>query len=158
MTKEITRANILQEIQDKFKLREWEAERFLFSETVIPMYDIEPHLLSWEVTATNKTVSGTGGVLYHTIPDNEKWALNGYDVIFVSGSYTVAGVYITRKKTGVSNFHYLDLAAAQSISYTKNLNFPIALAPGDKIYINIDGYTSTGSLQLRTDIAKETLR
>ena len=44
MTKEITKSFILQQIQDKFRLREFTAENFLFSETVIPIYNVENHL------------------------------------------------------------------------------------------------------------------
>ena len=159
MTKEITKSILLQQIQDKFRLRDLEPEIFRFSEQVIPTYDIGQHLKKWESSYVSKSVSSTGGLSYFTIPYDERWLLQAYSIVFVSGVYTVAGAYIfrnTRKDSG--DFSYLDLTAAQSASYLNMLPTPIVLEPGDEVKINIDGYTSTGTLQLYIDFQKETIR
>ena len=157
MTKEITKAFILQEIQDKFKLREFEHDKFLFSETVIPTYDIRPHTQKWIVDKVVISVTEIGGLHFFTVPDTEEWHLRSYTPIFYTGVYTVAGVYITRVHDP-TYFMYLDLTAAQNTSYTVNLPMDVTLQAGDTIDINIDGYTSTGWLQLYIDVMKEEIR
>lgn len=157
MTKEITKAFVLQRITDELKLRELEPEKFAFSELVIPVYNIEKHLKNWEIMESTKSVTGIGGLWFLSPAMNERWTLNGYTVIFLSGVYTVAGVYIIRNDA-VANFVYLDLAAAQNTSYTVNLPKSIELEFGDRLLINIDGYTSTGNLQLFGDINVEKIR
>ena len=157
MTKEITKAFILQQIQDKFRLRDLVAETFRFSEEVVPIYNIEQHLLKAEIlTETDSITGGPTSYIFFTVPQNEKWSLHRYNVVFVTGSYTVAGVMITRP--GLSNYIYTDLAAAQSVSYAHDLPKDIELYPGDSIRIYVDGYTSTGNLSLIVDVTKEETR
>ena len=158
MTKEITKAKILQEIQDKFRLREFLPEKFLFAETVIPVYNIEKHTQTWVITRKSVTATGTGGILLRTVPENEQWALRAYDVVFVSGVFTATGLYITRVQEDPTYFIYLDLTAGQSTSYHITLPSPVVLQPGDEIQINIDGYTSSGVLYIYLDVMKEEIR
>ena len=159
MTKEITKAYILQEMQDKLKLREFESTPFLFNETVVPVYNIEPHLRTAVGKTATKSITATGGYAFHFPPQNEKWLVNGYTIIFMaSGAYTVAGAYVTRSKSGSSQNIYLDLTAAQSTSYTVNLPKPLILYPDDSIRINVDGYTSTANLMMDIDCEVEVLR
>ena len=158
MTKEITKASILQQIQDKLKLREFEPANFLFDETVIPVYDISNHLGKAIVGYGEEAITTIGGVTFYTVPDNERWFLTGYNVIFMgAGAYTVAGAYITRL-TYPLNFMYLDLTAAQTVSYAVNLPKALMLQPGDTLNINIDGYTSPQDLRLYIDVWKEEIR
>ena len=158
MTKEITKAYIIQQIEDRFKLRELVPEKFSFSEMVVPTYDIREHLRTAIVTAKTLSISETGGVEYFKIPSNEEWHLNGYNVIFTgAGAITVAGVYITRTYHS-AYFLYLDLTAAQTVSYVVDLPKPVILHSGDTININIDGYTSTQGLYLYIDVVKEEIR
>ena len=160
MTKEITKARIIQEIQDKLNLRELEPERFAFRETVVPIYDIAPHLQFH--TADQKTLSITsiGGKSFFLVPDDERWILSGYTVTFVgAGAFTVSGVYIVRKKQQTSaSYVYLDLTAGISVSYTMNLPKPLTLVPGDFIGVNIDSYTSTQNLIVFIDYIMEKIR
>ena len=158
MTKEITKAIILQEMQDKLKLREFLPEPFVFSETVVPIYDIEPHLVRPQIK--NNTVSVTAGpaaCMFFSVPIDEKWRLHGYNVIFKTGVYTVAGLMIYRGGT-VSNYFYIDLEAGQSASYINNLSKDVLLDPTDQIHLYVDGYTSTGNLELRIDVTVEEIR
>ena len=158
MTKEITKAIILQEMEDKLKLRELAPERFTFSEMVIPIYDIEPHLVKPEIK--KKTVSitvGSEAYVFFSVPTNEKWHLHGYNVIFMTGSYTVAGLMIYRKGTA-ANYFYIDLTAAQSVSYSNQLPKDILLDHNDQLHLSIDGYTTTGNLELRIDVTTEEIR
>ena len=157
MTKEITKANIIQEIQDKFKLRELIPEKFVFSEMVIPTYNVEEHLTKREIVMSAQSITATGGTLFYTVPENENWYLTRYVVIFMgAGGYTVAGVYINRYPS--TETMYLDLSAAQTVSYAKDLPKIVELGPKDRIFVNIDGFTSVQSLRLTVDLTKVEIR
>ena len=156
MTKEITKARIIQEIQDKFALRELEPEVFSFSERVIPTYNVEQHLLAW--TSKYETVQMTSAAAFEffEVPENEKWKLRRYDVVFLAaGAYKVTGLYVTRKG---STHVYLDLKKAQTESYHIDLVEPVDLQPGDKIHVLIDDYTSTAGLRVYIDYQIEVVR
>ena len=158
MTKEITLARIIQEITDKFKLRELEPEIFQFSEKVLPIYDIGSHLLKPSIqTKPVSITAGPAGYLFYTVPETEKWRFNAYNVIFMaSGAYTVTGLYIQR--VGSAHVVYYDMTAGQSVSYAVVLTFPVVLFPGDAIYVYVDSYTSTAELRLYVDLTKEEIR
>jgi len=159
MTKEITKARVLQEVQDKFKLREFDSAQFLFDETVVPTYDIGQHLKSFQNRWAEKSITGIGAQVFFTVPFTEKWKLYRYDVVFMgAGAYTVAGVLTMRVPITSGESCYLDLKAAQTESYHIQLPTPIVLHPGDKLYINIDGYTSTQDLRLYIDHEVEEIR
>ena len=158
MTKEITKAFILQEIQDKFKLRDAIPEMFSFSEMVIPTYSIEPHLRRMVAYSKIISVTGTGGLLIRAIPGSERWIINGYTVTFMAaGAYKVAGVYITRRGYSAT-FVYLDLKKNQTESYTIDLPKRVTLDPGDAISVNIDDYTSTADIMINIDYEIEEIR
>ena len=159
MTKEITKAYILQQMQDKFKLRDLEPSTFSFLETVIPTYDIEQHLKAWKVKQTDVSITAAPvGYLFYIVPDNEKWVIRGYNVVFMAaGAYTVTGLYIQRGKYA-ANTIYVDMVQGQTVSYAINPPEPITLEPGDRIYIYIDSYTSTADLRLYIDCQVETVR
>ena len=157
MTKEITKAKILQEMGNKFGLREFEPEIFTFSESVVPVYNIEQHLQTWEVKKKVLSVTSTNGELLFTVPMNEKWYLRAYNLWFLTGVYTIAGVYILRT-SAPSDPIYLDLEADQVASKVVTLFTLCPLHSGDGIYVNIDGYTSTGNLQVTVDCMVEEIR
>ena len=156
MSKEITKARILQEIQDKFKLRELLPATFTFDETVVPTYDIGQHLLSPTVVSKTVSVSTIGAITVHTVPAGEKWHLHTYNVIFMTGAFTIAGVMIYRPLA--VDWIYLDMSAAMSVSYANDLPKDVLLFPGEDLAINVDGYTSTGDIQLRLSVTKEEIR
>jgi len=159
MTKEITKSIILQEMQAKFQMREFEPAQFLFAETVVPTYNIRPHLVTMEQKFMTVGISSSGPRQFFIVPEDEQWHMALYDVVFMTGAFTVAGVYILRKKNFSSGeMIYLDLKAAQNVSYHTELKQPVTLLPGDQIIINIDGYTSTGDLRLYIDYEVETIR
>jgi len=158
MTKEITKAFILQEMQDKFKLREFVPDVFTFSEQVVPVYNIEQHIE--EATQKKAVVSITSatGFLLLNVPPTERWSLNGYTVIFTgAGAFTVSGIYVVRKASPAYLF-YLDLTAGQTVSYTHLLPVPLRLHPGDSLRVLVDGYTSTQDIWMYADYIKEELR
>jgi len=158
MTKEITKAFILQQMQDKFGLRELEPETFRFSEMVIPTYNIEKHLRLNETLFKDVSITSAAGFTFYTVPSTEKWSLNGYNVVFMaSGAYKVTGLYIDRKLSLATSL-YLDMTEGQTISYAVNLPKPCELEPGDKIRILVDDYTSTAYLRLYADVLKEEIR
>ena len=158
MTKEITKAYILQEMQDKFKLRELEPSRFTFSEEVIPVYDISFHLEHRTVYSADVSITATGPTLFFTVPEDERWFIRAYNAMPLgSGAFTMAGMYIQRGPVA-SNYMYLDLEAAQTVSYLKTLSPRVIVDPGDQIFMNIDGYTSVQTLRVKLDVAKETIR
>ena len=157
MTKEITKAFILQEIQDKFKLRDLIPEKFSFSEQVIPTYDIGEHLLHSEVEDKTRSITaGNQGVSFFTVPENERWSLHGYNVIFLTGDFKVTGVMVY--KPAVAGYFYLDMTLNQDVSYAKLLPQDVVLEPGDDLYIYIDAYVSTGNLMLRALLTVEEIR
>jgi len=156
MTKEITKAIILQELQDKFKLRDFDPAKFLFDETVVPTYDIGQHLAKLGVEDKIMSIASTGNTVFFTVPQNEKWTLHGYNVIFMTGVYTIAGVYLL--VPALAEYFYLDLTAAQNTSYQHFLKHPVTLDSGDGIATNVDGYTSTGNLMIRVLVTKEEIR
>ena len=157
MTKEITKAHILQEIQDKFQLRELMPEKFAFSEMVIPTYDVGQHLLKPEIRIISKSIT-SGPAAYHMyhVPEYQKWHLHRYNVFLVGGSFTVAGVMLYRP--ALPDYLYLDLEAAQSTSYAHDLPKDVILSPDDRLYLSIDGYTTTGNAELRIDVTIEEMR
>jgi len=157
MTKEITKAIIMQELQDKLQLREFAPGPFLFDETVIPTYDIEPHLKSCTVKQETKTISEATSVVFYVVPMDEEWFLRAYQITFMTGAYTIAGAFI--KRTAVQgDYIYMDLAAAQSESYLVNLPTIVRANPGSNIAILVDGFTSGGDLRMNLDTAVTRIR
>jgi len=157
MTKEITKAIILQEMQDKLKLREFDPAAFLFDETVVPVYEIAPHLL--KTVVKSKTLSITSGpdpYMFFEVSGTERWHISGYNVIFITGSYKVAGMLLYRKM--IADYFYIDLTKNQTVSYAVNLPKELVVNPGEKIFLYVDDYTSTGNLELRLDVKVEELR
>ena len=158
MTKEITKARILQELQDKFGLRELIPEKFAFSEIVTPTYDIAPHLTKWEVEAKTLTITSATSFLYFTVPQTERWTLRGYMIIFgATGAHKGSGLFAQFRPT-VNDYIYFDLTKGQDVSYVINLPTPVILEPGNRLYYMIDDYTSDQSLIINIDVMKEELR
>ena len=159
MTKEITKAFILQEIQDKFQLREWIPGKFTFSEEVIPVYNIEPHLLKWVVQARTLSITSATNFDFFEVPPAERWLLRAYMVIFgATGAHKGSGLYVSNRPASPANFIYLDLKAGQDVSYLVNLSCPVVLEPGNHLRYLIDNYTSTQDLTIYVDIQKEEIR
>ena len=161
MSKEITKAIILQEIQDKMKLRDFVPAKFLFEETVIPVYNIETHFQFHTASFEEKSV--TAGSTYYnffTVPDDQKWTLNAYNIVFMAtGAYTVTGLYINRRQKLASGaFVYLDMKEGQTASYSINLPKPVILTAGDLLNVYVDSYTSTADLRLYIDFIREIIR
>ena len=156
MTKEITKAFILQEIQDKFKLRELIPEIFSFSENVIPIYDIGPHLQKWQTSKKVTSVTSAAAFKIFTVPQDKRWIIRSYMVIPMgAGAFTWAGLYIQRSS---QYFMYLDLKAAQTVATLTTLPTFLPLNPNDEIYLNIDGYTSTQNVEVYIDYVMEEIR
>ncbi|MCK4529248.1 hypothetical protein KAW18_17935 [candidate division WOR-3 bacterium] len=159
MTKEITKARILQEIEDKFKLREWIPDKFTFSEEVIPVYNIEPHLQKWEVEDTTVSITSASGFTFFTVPQTERWLLRGYNVIYgMTGAIKGSGLFIDHRPTDNTHYIYLDLVKGQEVSYILNLPVPVVLEPGNRVRYLIDTYVSTQDLSIFIDVQKEELR
>ena len=158
MTKEITKANILQEIQDKFKLRELMPEKFSFSEMVIPVYDIESHLGKWDTETKTVSITSIAGFTFFTVPANERWFLRAYQLVFgATGAIKATGVLIINR-AGAGDYIYLDMVKGQEVSYVINLPNPVLLNPGNRLQIYIDTYVSTQNLSLIIDVLKEEIR
>ena len=157
MTKEITKAFILQQLEDKFGLRELEPEKFRFGESVVPTYDIGSHVREWDVLYTTKSVTSATFFTFFEVPQTERWYLRGYNVVFMAtGAYKVSGIYLDRG--GNTFIIYLDLKEGQTVSYAVNLPTVAVLNPGNALRILIDDYTSTADLRLYIDVQKETIR
>ena len=158
MTKEITKAHILQELGDKFQLREFEAERFLFSELVVPVYDIAPHLTRHEVKHATVSITSTASFLFFTVPENERWILRAYQVIFgMTGAHQGTGLHI-RYRPLLADSIYLDLKKGQDVSYLVTLDSPVIIQPKSCLNYMIDSYTSTQNLTIDIDVTIEEIR
>ena len=155
MTKEITKAIILQELQDKFRLREFEPSKFLFSEIVVPTYDLSDHLSHWELMSQTVSITSATYFTFFTVPEDEQWTLRAYQVVYgMTGAIKGTGLHLARK---VSNI-YLDLKKGQEVSYLVNLPVPVVLEHGDILRYMIDTYVSTQDLIIRIDVRKEEIR
>ena len=158
MTKEITKAFILQQIQDKFKLRELIEERFTFSENVVPVYDITPHLGEWGVLSKTLSITSATSFLFFTVPPNEQWLLRAYMIVYgMTGAIKGSGVLIN-KRPPMGGYIYLDLKKGQEVSYLVNLPICVKLHPGTEIKYLIDSYTTTQDLLIQIDVLKEEIR
>ena len=160
MTKEITKAYILQQLEDKMGLREFTASPFLFDETVIPVYNIEQHLQRQWNGYVEVSVSATGGISLVTIPQQQRRTVARYDIVFMGVSTcTVAGVYVKRiNRSPTDAYTYLDLTAAQTVSYHIELPTPVVMEAGDQFCITIDGYTSPMNIRFYYDYIREDIR
>ena len=158
MTKEITKAIILQEIQDKFGLREFEPANFLFDEKVVPIYNVGQHLITAATQTKAISITSASGFLFYTVPQNEKWSLRSYELIFGStGPHKATGLYISRKDTPGPTI-YLDMKKGQEVSYLVNLPTLVTLRPGDGISVYFDTYVSTQNLSVVIDYTREIIR
>ena len=158
MTKEITKAFIMQQLQNRFKLRDLTPEIFRFSEEVIPTYDIghEVDIPKAELGAVS--VTSATSYEFFVVPEDEKWSLGTYNVIFMAtGAYKVSGVFIIRANYP-TNAVYLDLVKGQTVSYALHLPYPVILFPGDSLSVLVDDYTSTAILRLYIDYIMEKIR
>jgi len=156
MTKEITKAIILQEIQDKLKLREFTPAQFLFEESVVPTYDINQHLGHWEVLAKTVSITSTTNFTFFAVPSTERWTLRAYQVLYgMTGAIKGSGLYVAARP---SSSLYLDLKKGQEVSYLVNLPQHVVLEPGNVLEYYIDTYVSTQNLEIRVDVWKEQLR
>ena len=159
MSKEITKAHIIQEIEDKFKMRDFESAPFLFDETVIPTYEISPHLETR--TIKSKTLSITSATFFEffIVPADERWIFANYNLTFYNiGAYKVTGLFVTRTSSGAGAYIYLDQTAGQTGSYAVHLNTPVTVDPGDKLSVLIDTYVSTANLRLGVDVQLAKIR
>ena len=159
MTKEITKAFILQQMENKFGLREFAAAKFLFDETVIPTYDISEHLEIRTIEQQNVSITAATAFLFFTVSADERWSFSNYNLSFYSeGAYKVSGLSIKRTLSGIGAVIYLDLTKGQTTSYSVSLGTPVMLDPGDEIRVLIDTYVSTADLRLSIDVQKSILR
>ena len=157
MTKEITKSIILQAIQDKLGLREYEPANFLFDEMVVPTYDIGPHLSEWHVKTSTNSITSAVGFVFFDVPVDKQWTLRGYYILFLgSGAIEVSGLFIKRMPENESL--YLDLAAGHTVSYIVNLPQHVVLPPKTQVGLLIDTYISTQNLTLKIDVKEETIR
>ena len=157
MSKEITKAYILQQLEDKLKLREFAAAPFLFDETVVPVYNIEQHLGTWHVVSDTESITSAAGVEFFAVPMNERWVIRGYYVLFLgAGAIKVSGVYISRQPE--TDTLYLDLKKNQEVSYIVNLPEPVVVEAATKIGVLVDTYVSTQNLTIKLDVRKEEIR
>ena len=158
MTKEITKAFILQQMQDKFKLRELEPSKFTFSEEVIPVYNVEQHLLHYEVEHLTQSITSAGATNFFYVPATERWTLRAYQVIYgATGAIKGTGLYISYRPA-TEDFIYLDMKKGQEVSYLVNLPVPVILEPNSRLAYLIDTYVSTQNLTIDIDVQIEEIR
>ena len=159
MTKEITKAFILQQMEDKFKLRELIPEKFRFSEEVIPIYNIEQHLATWENTSKTLSITSATAFTFFEVPSTERWLLRSYTIIFgATGAHKGSGLLIDHRPPPSGDTTYLDLLKGQEISYLTIPPTPVVLEPDNRLRYLIDTYVSTQDLTISIDYQKEEIR
>lgn len=155
---EITKSIILQQLQDKFALREWIPERFSFLETVIPVYQIEQHLREW-ITADSGaiSISSTTDFMTFTVPANERWYIRTYTGIFATGNYNIGAVKLNRANSDTTM--YLEIEEhLNGLSWVHEFPVPLVVVAGDKLVVTCSGHTTTGNFKLYIDYDKEMVR
>ena len=158
MTKEITKANILQEMQDKFRLREFAPSKFLFDETVVPVYEIEQHSQDWIAKEATVSITSAAAFTFFSVPINERWYLRSYTLIFgATGPHKASGMFIGRRDYPTIPL-YLDLTKGQEVSYLTVLPHLAVLNQGDLLRVLIDTYVSTQDLTVHIDYRREEIR
>ena len=157
MTKEITKAYILQAIQDKFKLRELVPSTFTFSEEVVPVYNVEPHLTRWEIKQKTVNINAAAAFTFFTVPQDEQWLLRSYQVIYgMTGAIKGTGLYVYRYLS--SYYIYIDLKKGQEVSYLFTPPNPIVIQSLSTLSYAIDTYVSSQNLTISIDVQVEVLR
>ena len=162
MTKEITKANILQEIQDKFGLREWEATKFLFNETVMPIYDIDQHVRKWVCIRGRKPIAGNGAVSFFSVPPVERWHVRRLSVFHETGAnFDIDQVFFYRGATECQYVFY-DTTSPLTSGTVKIFEFPqdIPMEYGElaDIRINVSNFVGGGYVALHMLREVETIR
>ena len=162
MTKEITKSIILQEMQDKFQLRDFESARFLFDETVIPTYDVGAHVKHWTVTRDRQVVSGNGALFFHVVPYDERWRVRKIDVYSeTGGNFDIDQIFIA---TAGTEYQYLFFNTAAPIANgTVNMfNLPQDIAMQRSmlytVYINVANFVAGGYVAIHMLREVETIR
>ena len=159
MTKEITKSIILQQIQDKLGLREFDAAKFLFDETVVPVYNIEAHLGDWDVLEEVKTISSATAFTFFSVPMDERWLLRAYTVIFgATGAHKGTGLFMTYRPYPNIESMYLDMTKGQEVSYLVTLPAIVVLNPKTQLKYLIDTYVCNQALTINIDVLKEKIR
>ena len=162
MTKEITKAIILQQIQEKFGLRELESEIFRFSEMVIPIYDIGMHVKNWDLQRYREEITGNGSLHFITVPDNERWKMRRIIVVAeAGGTYNIAIIYIYHPSHSTdNNYIFYNTVAPIAAGTVTIFEFPqdIPVEEGDNIDINISGFSVGGYTSIHILREVETIR
>ena len=161
MSKEITKANILQEIQNKFKLRDFEPEKFLFSEIVTPTYDIGDHVKHWESERFREQITANGVAVMCTVPDNERWRIRKVDVINEAGAnYLINQVlfYGSATKNQYLYFNYTGIASGGIELFSLRQDIFMEHGELDTFRINVASFVAGGYASVHILKEVETIR
>ena len=162
MTKEITKASILQEIQNKFGLRDFESERFLFGELVTPIYDIAPHVRNWVTERYRSSVTGNGPVQILYVPADTEYRIRRVSVLHETGAnFDIDQVFLEGVGNAVQYLFYDTVAPITS--GTVKLFEPtqdIPMRKGDLIYMwfNVSNYVAGGFVSVHVLKEEEIVR
>ena len=152
MSKEITKSNILVELTDKFGLRDYEREDFLFSEFVLPTYDIGAHTKKWEIARHRKPVGANGVFEFFVVPANEEWRVRRLTLIHETGAnFDIDQLYHYNFKVATDiNYLFYDTTAPITTGKVKIFEFPadIPMAYQDRLIANVSNYVAGGYISL----------
>ena len=162
MTKEITKANILQEIQNKFGLRDFEPERFLFGEFVTPVYDIEHHVKTWTTIRYRTQVTGNGAVAILLVPGNKEYNIRRVNVLHETGAnFDIDQVFFDGQSNAVQYLFY-DTAAPITSGTVKifALTQDIIMSKNDlkAFYYNVSNFVAGGYVSVHVTLEDVTVR
>jgi len=162
MTKEITKANIIQEIQNKFQLREFTPAQFLFDETVVPTYDMGQHVKAWDMSRGRVAVSANGTLIPYAVPETEQWRIRRLSLINeTGGNFDVDQIFTYHPSVPTAiTYVFYNTASPIGTGTVKIFEFPqdIPMSPGEHVMINISNYVGAGYVSVHMLKEVETIR
>ena len=162
MTKEITKSIILQEIADKFALRDFEPEKFLFGEYVIPTYDIAPHVRNWVNTRHRIEVTGNGSYQILYVPATERYHVRRMSLLHETGANFDIDQVLIAGLSGSVQYLFYDTVAPITSGTVKIFEFiqDIPMQQGSlwEMMFNVSNFVTGGYVATHVLNEEEILR
>lgn len=157
--KKITKAILMQQLVDRFKLQEHVREEFVFLEEVLPVFELKSLLDDWDIRYTGALgVTAISLIKVLEAPMNERITIRDIEINQASGTFTYISIILVRNKDVVNKLRYYEWGASQSGRSVLNLAQDLVLDPGDYLEVYCDGFTTNGNLFGTFNCLIETLR
>jgi len=140
------------ELTNKFQLQDIESapRPWLMSEMVVPVTNIDEMALSPQTIQLTISVTSAATYALNSIPVGETWRIRGIYLQLSTGVYTFDawGVRVIRA-TPAPVITLLDIRAAGVTELGTLLAQDLVLRSTDELTIRVNGYTSSGTLNVR---------